>query len=262
MGGDQEHDERHVLALAEHHPHLVSTALAMGGCVLFAGAATVVDLLHLPAVALGVPWAIALSLVASALFVAREARQRLGTGGVDAETEQRIIEAAVLYGGRLTTTAVAHALSIALVDADRALTALSRAGYLGIETHPTSGVLVYVFPEIDAGLVLPMRLPRHVAPSLPAGPSRLPSHGAPPLPGSAFTLVRVSGKRKTTAALLALCGGALGFHKFYLGQTLAGLVYLALFWTFLPAIAGLFEGLALLTMSDHSFDLKHNARLA
>lgn len=33
-------------------------------------------------------------------------------------------------------------------------------------------------------------------------------------------------KNKTTAGLLALFLGGLGVHKFYLGQTLAGVLYL------------------------------------
>jgi TM2 domain-containing membrane protein YozV len=75
-------------------------------------------------------------------------------------------------------------------------------------------------------------------------------------------LVRVSTKNKGTAAVLAIFLGGFGVHKFYLGQPVMGLLYLCLFWTFLPAVVGFCEGIAYLASSDHAFDLKHNARLA
>jgi TM2 domain-containing membrane protein YozV len=249
------------LALAGRHPRLVAAALATAACVLIASASTVVSLLQLPALVLAAPWALSLSLVATALFVERHARKRVGTGGVEADVERRILDVAVAHRGRVTTTAVAHALSMPLGEADAALTALSRAGYLAIETHPASGVIVYVFPEIDAGLV-PPRAPGPGEPIGGSPPEVTPVRpGAMPI-GASVGLVRVSCKSRGTAALLAICGGAFGAHKFYLGEPLAGMVHLVMFWTFLPALAGFFEGLGYLFMSDHAFDLKHNTRLA
>jgi TM2 domain-containing membrane protein YozV len=195
--------------------------------------------------------------VATAFFVARHARRRLGTGGMDADAERRILEVAVACKGRVTTTAVAHALSMPLGEADAALTALSRAGYLAIETHPASGMLVYVFPEIDAGL-LPSKVPAAGHPAVACSPAT--ALVRPSLADRG--LVRVSYKRRDTAALLAILGGSLGAHKFYLGEPLAGLARFVLFWTLLPALAGLCEGLGYLFMSDHAFDVKYNARLA
>jgi TM2 domain-containing membrane protein YozV len=250
-----------LVALPVRHPRLVATALAMGGSILFAGATSVVSVLQLPAMVLAAPWALALSLVATSAFVAREGRKRLGTAGADADTERRILEVAVACGGRVTTTAVAYLLSMPLGEADRALTTLSRAGYLGVEAHASSGALVYVFPEIEAGLV-----PATAAAAAACGgllaPAVAPLAPDPPRRDAVVGLVRVSHKSKVTAALLAICGGVFGVHKFYLGQPIAGLIHMALFWTFLPAIAGLFEGLGYLLMSDHAFDVKHNARLA
>ncbi len=253
-------DSGAALALAVRHPRLVAAALATTACVLMASAATVVSLLQLPALVLAAPWALALSLVATALFVARHARRRVGTGGVEADVERRILDVAVAHRGRVTTTAVAHALSMPLGEADAALTALSRAGYLAIETHPASGVIVYVFPEIDAGLV-PAKSPAPGEAS-DAGPpeTTLVRPGVVP-PGASVGLVRVSCRSRGTAALLAICGGAFGAHKFYLGEPVAGMVHLLMFWTFLPALAGFCEGLGYLFMSDHAFDLKHNTRL-
>jgi TM2 domain-containing membrane protein YozV len=49
--------------------------------------------------------------------------------------------------------------------------------------------------------------------------------------------------KKTTSsyALLALFLGGLGAHHFYLGRTLAGVLSVIFFWTFIPAICALVE---------------------
>jgi hypothetical protein len=65
-------------------------------------------------------------------------------------------------------------------------------------------------------------------------------------------------KDKTTAGVLGLLLGGFGAHKFYLGQSGAGIVYLLFCWTFIPALIGLVEGISLLTMSQSAFDMRHN----
>jgi len=62
-----------------------------------------------------------------------------------------------------------------------------------------------------------------------------------------------SSKDKTTAGVFALLLGGFGIHKFYLGQTAAGIVYLLLFWTCIPALIGFVEGILFLTMSEDTF---------
>jgi TM2 domain-containing membrane protein YozV len=56
-------------------------------------------------------------------------------------------------------------------------------------------------------------------------------------------LVQYNAQRKNpaTAVILALLLGSIGIHKFYLGQTGWGIVYLVLCWTFIPAIIAFFE---------------------
>ena len=48
-------------------------------------------------------------------------------------------------------------------------------------------------------------------------------------------------KNPTTAVLLSLFLGGLGIHKFYLGQTAWGILYLLFAWTYIPAIIGFLE---------------------
>lgn len=64
-------------------------------------------------------------------------------------------------------------------------------------------------------------------------------------------------RKKSTAALLALLLGGLGAHKFYLGKTTWGLVYLLFCFTFIPAIIALFEAIAIFSMSEQQFQDKY-----
>lgn len=49
-------------------------------------------------------------------------------------------------------------------------------------------------------------------------------------------------KNPTTAVILAVLLGGVGAHKFYLGQTGMGIVYLLFSWTSIPLILGIIEG--------------------
>ncbi len=67
----------------------------------------------------------------------------------------------------------------------------------------------------------------------------------------------VGTKSKVVAALLAIFLGGLGAHKFYLGQTGMGIIYLCFCWTFIPAVIAFIEGIIYLTMSDEQFAIKY-----
>ncbi len=56
-------------------------------------------------------------------------------------------------------------------------------------------------------------------------------------------LVQYNANRRnpTLAVLLALFLGGIGAHKFYLGQTGTGILYLVFFWTYIPTILGFIE---------------------
>lgn len=62
-----------------------------------------------------------------------------------------------------------------------------------------------------------------------------------------------SGSDRTTSAILAILLGGIGTHKFYMGDTGMGILYLVFCWTFIPAIVGVIEGVIYLTKSDAEF---------
>lgn len=78
-------------------------------------------------------------------------------------------------------------------------------------------------------------------------------------PRSATDKADESGFRKdrTAAALLAILFGSFGAHRFYLGSTVLGVLYLCFSWTLVPAVVGLLEGLRLLSVSDERFREKY-----
>ena len=71
------------------------------------------------------------------------------------------------------------------------------------------------------------------------------------------TVTAPNGKSKVAAGLFGILLGDFGAHKFYLGQPGLGVLYLVFFWTFIPGIIGLIEGIILLTMTDEAFVQKH-----
>lgn len=69
--------------------------------------------------------------------------------------------------------------------------------------------------------------------------------------------VAASGRSRIAAGLFAILLGGLGVHKFYLGQIGQGILYILFFWTFIPAVIALVEGIIYLTMSDAEFAVKY-----
>lgn len=65
-----------------------------------------------------------------------------------------------------------------------------------------------------------------------------------------------SGKSRVVAALLALLLGSLGIHKFYLGKTVLGVIYLIFFWTGIPGLIAWVEAIVYLATSDESWAQK------
>lgn len=64
-----------------------------------------------------------------------------------------------------------------------------------------------------------------------------------------------SGKtvNKIAYGLIAIFIGDFGIHRFYAGKWLSGILYLLFFWTFIPGILGLVEGIIALTRNDDGY---------
>ncbi|QCS51006.1 TM2 domain-containing protein (plasmid) [Picosynechococcus sp. PCC 11901] len=64
--------------------------------------------------------------------------------------------------------------------------------------------------------------------------------------------------RRNSAALLAILLGSFGIHKFYLGEVFLGVLYLLFFWTYIPTIIGIIEGIYYCSLSEDEFRQKFN----
>lgn len=82
-----------------------------------------------------------------------------------------------------------------------------------------------------------------------------PTAGTSTMPGAP---IQSGTKNRMTAAWLAILLGDFGVHKFYLGQSGMGILYLAFCWTIIPGIAGVVEGFNYLGMSDQAFLEKYH----
>lgn len=65
-------------------------------------------------------------------------------------------------------------------------------------------------------------------------------------------------KDKTVAVVLAFFVGGFGGHKFYLGNNVAGVLYLLFSWTLIPSVIAFFDFLGLLLMSEQAFQAQYN----
>jgi TM2 domain-containing membrane protein YozV len=76
--------------------------------------------------------------------------------------------------------------------------------------------------------------------------------------GDGRIVAPIFSKSRVAAALLAIFLGGIGVHKFYLGRTGWGIVYLLFFWTYIPALVGFVEGIIYLASTDQSFAMKYD----
>lgn len=58
------------------------------------------------------------------------------------------------------------------------------------------------------------------------------------------------------AGVLAILLGGFGAHKFYQGRIGLGLLYLCFFWTAIPALLGLIEGIMMLVADEREYEEK------
>ncbi len=153
--GQGAHPIEAVPRLAKRNPKAAAGAAAFAGVMLAVASLTAVITLQLPWLVLGVPALISTALLVTAGVLFSRSNKYLATGGLDVETERRLIDVAVRYRGRVTAMAAARELEMSIGEADAALTALARAGHVSVDNDAKTGILVYSFPEIEAGLLLP-----------------------------------------------------------------------------------------------------------
>jgi hypothetical protein len=60
-------------------------------------------------------------------------------------------------------------------------------------------------------------------------------------PSCGFQSGKHAGKSKGLALVLAIFLGGFGIHKFYLGQTTAGIFYVLFFWTVIPFLLSIID---------------------
>ena len=82
------------------------------------------------------------------------------------------------------------------------------------------------------------------------------ANGASAAPQQPMYASSAPAKSRTTAGILGILLGTFGVHKFYMGKVGAGIVYLLLWWTGLPLIAGIIEGIIYLVEDDRAFYAK------
>jgi len=75
--------------------------------------------------------------------------------------------------------------------------------------------------------------------------------------GNGNGLQIIGTKSRVVAALLAFFLGTFGIHKFYLGQTGWGILYILFCWSFIPTLVSLIEGCLYLLSTERAFALKY-----
>ena len=72
-------------------------------------------------------------------------------------------------------------------------------------------------------------------------------------PKCGYKINSIYDKDKNVAGILAIFFGGVGIHKFYLGKTGQGFIYLIFCWTLIPTIISFFEGVIYLSSSQEDF---------
>ena len=82
-----------------------------------------------------------------------------------------------------------------------------------------------------------------------------PSGDAPAAPTGPAPAPVYQGKtvNKIAYALIAIFLGCIGIHRFYAGKWLSGIMYLLFFWTGIPWILGIIEGIVAITRDDDGY---------
>ena len=78
----------------------------------------------------------------------------------------------------------------------------------------------------------------------------------------ALRIPTIQWRTQTTAVMLALCGGIVGLHHFYLGDRRKGIRYLAFCWALVPLFLGLVDAVRMSLLESREFSERHVMRRA
>ena len=70
------------------------------------------------------------------------------------------------------------------------------------------------------------------------------------------------GRSKRLAVIAAIFFGTFGIHRFYLGEWLYGVLYVAFCWTWIPTLLGVVDGVRYIRMSDEWWVARYGSTLA
>jgi hypothetical protein len=133
--------------LLRDHPALVAAALGVAGFFALLIPAVVISLLSLSWLFFAAPTVVSVGLFSFATFVVVRARSRRLSGGDSVESA--LIDAAFRSRGRLTPLAAARETRMTVAKAEAGLMDLARKGHCTPDNDPETGVVVFVFPEIE-----------------------------------------------------------------------------------------------------------------
>ena len=77
------------------------------------------------------------------------------------------------------------------------------------------------------------------------------------LPAPTVPVAVAKRKSRGFATFAAIFFGGIGLHRFYLGNFLAGFIYLLFCWTLIPSFAGIIEGIRYALMDDFEFQRRY-----
>jgi TM2 domain-containing membrane protein YozV len=67
-------------------------------------------------------------------------------------------------------------------------------------------------------------------------------------------------KNRSVSVGLSLVFGGLGAHKFYLDKPGSGFLYLMFFWTGIPSILGIVDGVRYIRMDEEEFHRRYGVK--
>lgn len=178
----------------------------------------------------------------------------------EAEFDKFLLKFARKHRGTVFISHLVSECDITIEEAEYHLDRLVLKGYARHDIDMESGINQYIFPEFQSGHLQEIHIQERLHDLSQKSYETQPRSFSNELDigGAYFT-----NKKRMTAGFLALIPflGGIGIHKFYLGQTGKGILYLIFSWTYIPTLIGIYEGIIMLTQSDEEFAKKQGLKL-